>query len=194
MQGEVAGKFYWRDTLDSLILYFHQTSFYNTRRIAAAAGAVVQLKNNQFSSNKGGNPIFFHNNDVIDLGGNILLNNDGCNGAFIEREGHRCLYLNGQVKPTPVTPPPTYSPIALPADIGDHSAPRGGTGYFNYNPVDNVYGPSFWGDVKDNPEHIRYQELMPTLQRSLRNKCEKSSSKQSPIDVCEDKINAECEE
>ncbi len=75
------------------------------------------------------------------------------------------------------------------------NAPIGGIGYFNYNNSDPIYGPSDgWGSVRDNPELLRYEELLPTLRRSLINKCNWNNVRQSPIDLCENKINNDCHE
>jgi len=89
------------------------------------------------------------------------------------------------------TQPPTYSPVALPSLNTELKAPRGTTGYFNYNLADSQYGPENWGDVRDNAEHLRYKEMQETLDRSLENKCDRDSN-QSPIDLCDHKINSEC--
>lgn len=76
-----------------------------------------------------------------------------------------------------------------------NTAQRGGIGYFNYNINDNNFGPNTgWGKVKENPEHLRYQELSSTLKRSLVNKCDWRNINQSPIDLCENKINNDCDE
>ena len=85
------------------------------------------------------------------------------------------------------------SPILTEAIVT--TATRGGVGYFNYNMNDNKYGPRRgWGNVRLNPEHLRYQELLGTLKRSLVNKCEWNNINQSPIDLCENKINNDCDE
>lgn len=75
------------------------------------------------------------------------------------------------------------------------NAPRGGIGYFNYDIGDNKFGPiNGWGEVTGNPEQLRYQELLGTLKRSLVNKCNWKYINQSPIDLCESKINKDCQE
>ena len=125
--------------------------------IASAPRAIIRLKNSVFINNSGGEPIFFHENDIINLGNNVMRDNidcSCCNGAFLQREGRSCLFINtdhGSVS----TQPPTYSPVALPSLNTELRAPRGGTGYFNYNLADSQYGPEKWGDVRDNAEHLR---------------------------------------
>jgi hypothetical protein len=130
-----------------------------------------------------------------DLGGNMLNNNNGCNccdGALIQREGGICVSL-GSADPTAV-PPSTSTSIAQPPSIPNYAAPRGGTGYFNYDPADDDYGPESWNEVTNNPEYKRYKELSETLQRPLLNKCTNSQTNQSPIDLCENELNGECVE
>ena len=164
--------------------------------IASAPRAIIRLKNSVFINNRGGEPIFFHENDIIDLGNNVMRDNSDCsccNGAFLQREGRSCLFINTDIGSVG-TQPPTYSPVALPSLNTELKAPRGGTGYFNYNLADSQYGPENWGDVRDNAEHLRYKEMQETLgDRSLDNKCDLDSN-QSPIDLCDYKINSECHE
>ena len=67
-------------------------------------------------------------------------------------------------------------------------------GYFNYDPNDSKFGPANgWGDVKNNAEYLRYEELSVTQQRDLTNKCNMNTG-QSPIDLCEFNINEKCHE
>ena len=164
--------------------------------VGAAARAITQLKSNRFFQNKGGNPVFFHTMTLIDLTGNAMDENDDCDccyGALIQREGERCIFLgnnpNGNIRP-----PPTSKPIESLPTIPIHNAPRGGPGYFNYDPKDNDYGPTAWNEVRNNHEYERYQELKQALQRPLLNKCNSLQSNQSPIDLCENIVNDDCKE
>lgn len=152
--------------------------------------------------------------NFVDGGGNEAYNNDKCNGVFVEN-GQQCIEFVGTSTSTSIgtNPAPTSQPSLpnFPKETGgnesDNSevkdfepvstvtvAPRGGVGYFNYNTNDKRYGPKRWGNVKNNPEYKRYLELSNTLRRNLRNKCNWSNINQSPIDLCENKINKECEE
>ena len=97
-----------------------------------------------------------------------------------------------------MTSHPTLSPIKnLPDGIKETSAERGygGEAYFNYDRDDLQYGPSSdgWSNVKGNAESRRYEELNGTLRRDFDNKCT-LNMKQSPIDLCGDLINADCNE
>jgi hypothetical protein len=165
--------------------------------VASAPRSTVRFKNNQFIENFGGNPIFFHENDVVDLGDNTFLRNKDCsccNGATIQRENRRCIVMNNPASEQfSITQSPTSAPVELPILPPEFNAPRGGIGYFNYNDADSRYGPNNWRDVVNNPEHLRYKELEGTHQRSLINRCN-DNSRQSPIDLCEHKINSECQE
>jgi len=162
----------------------------------------VRFINNQFVENFGGNPIFFHENDIVDLGNNIFLQNKDCSccdGATIQRENRRCIVMNNPSsnqppQQIPTAPsPPTSKPVQSPIQPLNFNAPRGGIGYFNYNSADSRYGPNSWGTVVNNPEHLRYIELEATHQRPLANRCT-GNTRQSPIDLCEHKINSECNE
>jgi len=157
----------------------------------------VRFKNNQFTDNSGGNPILFHENDLVDLGDNVFLRNRDCSccaGAAIQRENRRCILMNNPASDQLAnTQSPTASPIENRVPVSTFNAPRGGIGYFNYNPADSRYGPNNWRDVTNNPEFLRYKELEGTHQRSLVNRCN-DQSRQSPIDLCEHKINSVCEE
>ncbi len=92
--------------------------------------------------------------------------------------------------PAPTLPATSTAPTPI-----TKTAARGESqGYFNYNINDNKYGPNGWGEVSDNPEFKRYEELIGTLKRSLVNKCAWLKVNQSPIDLCENKINNDCDE
>ena len=165
-----------------------------TDSIAAAARAIVAIESNKFYDNIGGDPIFFHTSNIQDQGGNILKDNSGCgccDGALIQREGDRCHLLNIRV---PTVSHPTPAPFGNPQTIIGRPAPRGGTGYLNYDISDEKYGPKAWEEVSNNPEYFRYKELSNTLRRPLYNKCGSSQVNQSPIDLCENIINDKCNE
>ena len=131
--------------------------------------------------------------NVDDLGGNIAFKNYGCNGIFIQREGRKCVFFDSSGGALPSTSPPTI-PLPQATNVfDDMTAPRGGQGYFNYDLSDALFGPNQWKNVKNNPEHLRFIELKDTHKRNLENNCH-HDSKQSPIDLCENKINAQCDE
>lgn len=157
--------------------------------IAVAPRSPLSIFNCKFYENTGGPPIFFHERTVFDLGQNTAFDNSVCDGIVIQREKHVCL-------PFELDKRQTEAPISIPSGSPTSSANlnrgRGKAGYFNYDPNDEVYGPLHWGSIQDNSEYLRYVELSDTLQRSLVNKCERKDILQSPIDICEDKINAEC--
>lgn len=133
--------------------------------------------------------------NVDDQGGNTAFSNDGCNGIFIQRQGKRCHLLTRDSRPS-TFPPSTNTSPSVPTNTSP-SVPtddeKKGQGYFNYNPYDAKYGPNNWGNVKRNPEHLRFIELGETHDRDLGNRCG-LGSKQSPIDLCENKVNAQCDE
>ena len=150
--------------------------------------------------------------NFVDGGGNSAINNSDCNGIFVQN-GSRCIgFLASSriISPQAPTVAPQQNSLQGSYNIEDNNkgseeiksplvptetlAPREGVGYFNYNMNDNRYGPSGWGSVRNNPEYMRYLELSNTLKRSLRNKCNWRHINQSPIDLCENKINKECEE
>jgi hypothetical protein len=58
-----------------------------------------------------------------------------------------------------------------------------------------MYGPKFggWKNVTGNPEYLRWEALSDQHLRSLINKCDNGYG-QSPIDLCENYLNAECME
>ena len=151
------------------------------------------------------------------MGGNQAVGSK-CNGIY-NLIGRKCIEFdeNGplSVAPTQFSLPVTYSPSHAPtpgdSSSGDSSSGDyevGGPGYFNYNPNDKDFGPGKlidednleyvdigWRNVRDNPEHLRWKELQPTHKRDLPNVCAKPDLKrQSPIDLCENVINAECKE
>lgn len=124
---------------------------------------------------------WFSDFSLTDHGGNVAHENSGCNGVWIDRGLRSCIpFLYNSVTATNVTAVET--------------APVGGIEYFNYNESDKMYGPTNWGRVRNNAEYLRYNELKGTLKRSLVNKCNRKSVSQSPIDLCDDKINNECYE
>lgn len=127
------------------------------------------------------------------MGGNLAYDNGVCNGIFIDRGGSRCVsFKNGTGSSTLI---PSPKPSQPPASFASTIAVRGGVGYFNYDINDEEYGPiNGWGKVENNAEFKRYQELERTLQRSLVNKCNWNTVNQSPIDLCENKINNDCKE
>ena len=164
--------------------------------IGNAPNALMALKNNSFQNNQGGVPIFFHTFEdqyYTDLGGNLATRNGDCDGIWIDWGGRRCLGFRRVSHQHP-----TFAPINSPAQdpsILTTISPRGGNGYFNYDSSDIQYGPNGWGNVKNNTEDRRFQELLKTLNKhSLVNKCEWKNINQSPIDLCEDKINRKCSE
>lgn len=173
--------------------------------IAVAPWASLSIENSHFYENSYGPPILFHENTVIDLGGNMATDNDICNGILIQREKNLCkpFVRNQSDLVTPSLSPSIsnhltnqtndelFAPTVNPSY---HPISNSQEGYFNYDPMDDVYGPSNWGEVRNNPEFLRYEELSDTLMRSLANKCDREDILQSPIDICEHKINAECYE
>jgi len=163
--------------------------------IGIAPSAPMLLSNNIFRQNIDGNSIFFHDSSYTDNGGNVAEGNDACNGMYIDRGGKICIVFSQlsdlvtAPHPSPLHPPTPSLPMT------SMTAPRGGIGYFNYDANDGVYGPSSgWGGVRDNAEHLRYKELSSTLKRSLVNKCDWVNVNQSPIDLCDNKINNDCGE
>ena len=166
--------------------------------IAVAPRSSLSLFHCEFKGNYGGPPIFFHERTVLDLGQNKAIENSVCNGILIQRENFACVPFQLASKQTIVpsvskqTTVPSLIPSNSPTVSRNIIAIRGGIGYFNYDPTDEVFGPYHWGSVQNNSEYYRYLELSETLQRSLANKCEREDVLQSPIDICEDKINAEC--
>ena len=107
-----------------------------------------------------------------------------------------------------ISPPitaPNQSPTPIPP--ANKITPRGGIGYFNYDPTDKdcgvgerverngkvFYENMGWHRVKENPEHNRWKELWSIHRRDLSNRC-KVETKQSPIDLCDTHINYECRE
>ena len=120
------------------------------------------------------------------------MGNSQCDGLWIDRGGKKCVGF--RLKSNPSSPTQTPTLPRPPKPTFSMTAPRGGSGYFNYDPHDTEYGPyGGWGGVRGNPEQKRYQELSGTLKRSLINKCDWNVN-QSPIDLCGDKINEECGE
>ena len=54
------------------------------------------------------------------------------------------------------------------------------------------YEGNAWAKVNESPE-FKYWDRFDGLDRNLRNKCDsKPNRKQSPIDLCEDIVNAKC--
>ena len=184
--------------------------------IGNAPNALITMKNNRFINNFGGVPVFLHGellsilhslcemnvelnlcSSLIkidgfykDLGGNLAESNYDCNGLWIERGGSKCVVFQLILRPS-------HLPSSMPSTPKiTTSAPRGGVGYYNYDINDDEYGPKSggWGDVKDSYEFQRYKELSGTLKRSFINKCDWKHVNQSPIDLCEDKINSDCQE
>jgi hypothetical protein len=165
---------------------------------------------NLFVGNLGRNPIYIENSEVTDMGGNNATGNNGCNGIFVA-ERSQCVPFNDQRANTSISLGP--SPVTVDGDFLTSSVPRsgttprGGSGYFNYDPNDYDYGPGVmqktnqrgafhfahngWANVVGNAEYIRWNELSPTHNRSLANKCSLDSG-QSPIDLCEKNINSKC--
>lgn len=142
--------------------------------------------------NKGGVPIYFHDQSYTILGQNFAEGNDVCDGIFIDG-GSGCIRF--QSTSDQATSSIEATTITIPSPTPKTTAPRGGTGYFNYDFEDLEYGPNRgWGEVRQNPEQLRYQELIGTLKRSLINKCDWKNVNQSPIDLCENKINKDCYE
>ncbi len=125
-----------------------------------------------------------------DLGENKAEGNNDCNGVWVDRGLRSCESFRDSRN----TVPPTASPIDNSPVYSATTAPIGGVGYFNYNMTDSTYGPSAWGNVRENAEYLRYNELAGTLKRSLVNKCDWKNVNQSPIDLCENKINNSCDE
>lgn len=130
-----------------------------------------------------------------DLGQNVARDNAVCNGLWIDGRG-RCYAFQSSSNPSPASEPVNIPTATTSSTTIITTAPRGGVGYFNYDIDDNKYGPNNdgWGNVRDNPEHLRYEELSSTLRRSLINKCNWKNIHQSPIDLCENKINNDCDE
>ena len=116
---------------------------------------------------------------------------------YFQRGGNKCTHFLNEV-PVLMTSGPTHSPIENISDkIGETSARRGfgGEAYFNYNKDDHMYGPMSggWSNVNGNAEFLRWEELKGTLMRDIENKCAQDL-KESPIDLCDNIINADCEE
>lgn len=175
------------------IMMIHNSSFRNNKgvgsAIAVAPRSTLSIFNSEFYENTGGPPIFFHERTVFDLGQNTAIDNSVCNGILIQREKNACLPFKSDSKQTEA---PSLLPSDNPIISVNLNKKRETVGYFNYDPNDEAYGPLHWGSVQNNSEYRRYVELSDTLQRSLVNKCERKDVLQSPIDICEDKINAEC--
>jgi len=156
---------------------------------------------NTFTSNGGRNPVYFQGINFTDLGGNIASLNNGCNGIFITDQTNRCRTfssVNAQVTSGPSSPPISFARTSFPTTAllpSNGTTPRGGPGYFNYNPSDSQYGPMFggWKSVTGNAQYLRWKALSDQHQRSLANKCDNSIG-QSPIDLCENYLNADCME
>ena len=109
---------------------------------------------------------------------------------YDSRGERRCITF---AKVTPGKNPSLKPSSTHPATSTPHAFYQDGEGYFNYDPY-SEYGPdNNWGRIRNNAEHLRYKELSGTQQRDLTNKCNRNNF-QSPIDLCEDKINAECHE
>ena len=155
---------------------------------------------NSFTSNGGRNPIYFQGLNFTDLGGNSASLNNGCNGIYIaDGTPAQCRTFRSvkvQVTSTPSSPPiysatTSFPTAALP--LSDDTTPRGGLGYFNYDPSDSAYGPvnNGWKTVTGNAEYKRWLALSDQHERSLSNKCD-SSFGQSPIDLCDNYLNADC--
>jgi hypothetical protein len=128
----------------------------------------------------------------------VAERNSICNGYWIDGGGKRCIQFNSASSPisTPQLAPVENPSMPKPSTpTTPTEAPRGGVGYFNYDSSDLQYGPNGgWGDVRNNAEHLRFKELSGTLNRKLVNKCNRQDINQSPIDICENKINNECRE
>ena len=70
---------------------------------------------------------------------------------------------------------------------------RGGRGYFNYNPHDLQFGPDQWMKVENGQEGEHWKKFDDILgDNSDENECD-WDGRQSPIDVCPDKVNYGCE-
>ena len=132
-----------------------------------------------------------------DLGGNVAKGNTFCNGIWIDRGGSRCIAFFDRIATASTTSAPSGTPTSTYTIIHPHvqeQSPRGGVGYYNYDINDNLFGPHNWGEVEESFEYKRLKELSGTLNRSLLNKCDWNNINQSPIDLCEDKINNDCRE
>jgi hypothetical protein len=168
---------------------------------------------NKVVSNFGRSPIFVDGSSFIDFGGNNATGNDGCNGVFFTDKA-TCVPFSERTLNVPSTALPK-KPVIVHSDYLSSSlprsgiTPRGGRGYFNYDPNDAEFGPGIkqeinqrggshfvrngWKNVVGNTEYIRWKELSPTHNRSLENKCSLDNG-QSPIDLCEKYINTDCVE
>lgn len=169
--------------------------------VGSTLGSHVSMIANTFTSNQGRNPVYFQGINFTDIGGNVASMNNGCNGIFIADQSARCKKFSSesvQVTSGPTSPPMSSARTSFPTAALSRSngtTPRGGTGYFNYDPIDSQYGPMFggWKTVTGNAEYLRWKALSDQHQRSLANKCD-SSFGQSPIDLCENYLNADCME
>jgi len=156
---------------------------------------------NRFTSNVGRNPVYFQGMNFTDLGGNTASLNNGCNGIFVAEPPNGCRTfrsINVQATSGPTSPPISSVKTSFPTSsipAIDGVTPIGGIGYFNYNPNDSQYGPllSGWKNVNGNAQFIRWKALSDQHQRSLVNKCDGGVG-QSPIDLCENYLNANCME
>jgi hypothetical protein len=131
----------------------------------------------------------------------VAQRNSICDGYWINGGGKKCFKFSSAPGPiaaphlAPVGNPTVIHPSVPSIPTVPTAAPRGGIGYFNYDSNDLQYGPNGgWGNVRNNAEHLRFQELSGTLDRSLVNKCNRKNINQSPIDICEDKKNKDCRE
>ena len=70
---------------------------------------------------------------------------------------------------------------------------RGGRGYFNYNPSDLQYGPEQWMEVENSIEGEYWESFKDILGiDDDTNECD-WDGRQSPIDLCPNKVNYACE-
>jgi len=145
--------------------------------IFSTSTSELSLTDNEFVQDTVGLPIVIMGSLLNDQGGNIAATKT-CNGIYNTFYHNYCLYFKASSSTDPSVP------AAAPVTPGPTTGtPRGGDGYFNYDPSDTIYGPEKWGNVQDTDEFNRWSELNQNHQHDLSNECS-TSTKQGPIDVC----------
>ena len=103
--------------------------------------------------------------------------------------------------------PSTSSPTLYPTTIFLPGDKIGGQGYFNYDPNDDEFGPgqpeiidgtlryknNRWPNVSESPEELSWKRFRDILSDDYdENECW-WDGRQSPIDLCPNKVNVKCE-
>lgn len=162
-------------------IYVHDTKFLLNDGMGSAiysnSASEVLLRGNTFHRNVNGLVVIAIGSLLKDEGGNEATKNNICNGLYNALYPQWCLYFKD-------TPPSTVPALAPSTPSPTAGTPRGGVGYFNYDPSDNDYGPENWGDVQKTDEYNRWLELDKYHHHNLNNRCS-TSTRQGPIDVCD---------